>query len=417
MNFLPWKAKLYIVFISTLGIGIALYFTYRAFQEPMLWFAILGVTAVVAILDIMPIKPYGSSVEMTISNVAKFAAVLMFPPAVPILATCLGTLVGELASRRPWFKRIFNVAVMTVTFAVVVAVYTFLNQPHADLLSSPQSVIVLILSGLTNFGVNSVLVGLVISLAGEISFRYVWLQNYSKVVLHDLTMIPLAISVAILWRFSPLTVSLAVLPLLVVRHSYQTTNYLQRQTEDALKALMRTVDERDNETFDHSERVSKLAKEIGKAMGMPPAELDLLVPAALLHDLGKVGMESNILFKPGGLTPAERQRAQRHAAVGAELLSKFPLFEKGALLVRHHHEQYDGNGYPDRLKGEKIPLGARIIAVADAYQAMTEDRPYRRALPPEQALGEMRKCSGTQFDPRVVQALIQITGTAKPVGT
>lgn len=410
MKFLPLRARIYIILTSITGIGIASFFAFQTFELPLVWIGILGVTFAVAVLDMMPIKPYGSDVEMTISNVAKFAAVLMFPPVVPILATFFGTLVGEIVSRRPWVKRIFNVATMTITLAVVAAIYSFLDQPSSTLLGSPQNVVALVVAGLADFGISSVLVAIVISFVGGNSLRYVWLQNYSRVVLHDLTMIPLAVFVAILWQFNPIAIIFVILPLLVVRHSYQTANYLQRQTEDALKAMMRAVDARDNETFDHSERVSELSNEIGKELQMPPADLDILVPSALLHDLGKIGMAGGILYKPGALTDDERLQAQRHASIGGELLSKFPLFEKGAILVRHHHERYDGNGYPDKLKGEEIPLGARIIAVADSFQAMTEDRPYRKALTKDEALAEIFRCSGTQFDPRVVQALMRTMG-------
>lgn len=415
MSSLPIKARVYVLLVSAAGIVIALIFAYHAALDPSLWLPILGVTIAVALLDAIPIKPYGSSVEMTISNVAKFASVLMFPPAVPVLATFLGTFGGELRSKRRWFKRLFNVSIMTITLAVVVAIYSFLNPTESNLLSSPQNMIAVVLAGLADFGVNSILVGTVISFADGIPLRYVWLQNYPKVIIYDLTMIPLAVFVAILWGYSPFTIILVILPLMVVRHSYETANHLQRQTEDALRALMRAIDERDNETFDHSERVSRLAMEIGKLLEMSPAELDVLIPAALLHDLGKIGMAGAILFKPGALTDDERLRAQKHAEIGGDLLAKFPLFEKGAALVRHHHEHYDGMGYPDRLKGEVIPLGARIIAVADSYTAMTEDRPYRKALSKDEALAEVFRCSGTQFDPRVVEALMRSMGKNTPL--
>jgi HD-GYP domain-containing protein (c-di-GMP phosphodiesterase class II) len=117
-------------------------------------------------------------------------------------------------------------------------------------------------------------------------------------------------------------------------------------------------------------------------------------------------MPDDILFNPKLLNPNERKSAEQHAVIGGTLLAKFPLFDKGAILVRHHHERYDGTGYPDRLRGEDIPLGARIICVADSYQAMTEDRPYRRALTQDEALAQLTKNSGTQFDPRVVEAFV-----------
>jgi HD-GYP domain-containing protein (c-di-GMP phosphodiesterase class II) len=147
---------------------------------------------------------------------------------------------------------------------------------------------------------------------------------------------------------------------------------------------------------------------MAQAIDLPQEEIEVIASAGLLHDPGKVGMADDILFKDKKLDPSERASAERHAEIGAMLLNKFPLFAKGANLVRHHHEHYDGNGYPDHLKGEAIPIGARIIAIADAFQAMTAERPYRHAMGQEAAIAELQRCSGTQFDPNLVKTFIEI---------
>jgi HD-GYP domain-containing protein (c-di-GMP phosphodiesterase class II) len=140
------------------------------------------------------------------------------------------------------------------------------------------------------------------------------------------------------------------------------------------------------------------------------SEVDTITRAAMLHDIGKIGMRNDILFKPGALTPNERELAKRHAIIGGELLKKFPLFETGAIYVRHHHERWDGKGYPDGLRGEAIPLGARILAVADSYQAMIEERPYRKPLCEAAALEQLALGAGSQFDPAVVAAILKAKG-------
>jgi putative nucleotidyltransferase with HDIG domain len=228
---------------------------------------------------------------------------------------------------------------------------------------------------------------------------------------YELSVAPLGAILAILWQYNPLTILLGGLPLLVVRHSYGVAIRLQHQTHDALRALVQVIDERDHHTLDHSERVSQYAQSIAEALGLSQEEIEVIAPAALLHDLGKVGMADDVLFSTSSLNPAERAHAQKHAEVGAMLLSKFPLFGKGTLLVRYHHERFDGKGYPEGLKGEDIPLGARIISVADAFQAMTEERTYRRALSQEDAIAQLTHGSGTQFDPRVVEAFIRVLHT------
>jgi putative nucleotidyltransferase with HDIG domain len=228
-------------------------------------------------------------------------------------------------------------------------------------------------------------------------------------------MVPLGAFIAVLWRLSPWAVLFAAIPLLLVRYSYEMVRTLRRQTLHALMLLARMLDERDVHTHHHCELVAKHAEEIARALGLGQGDVDIIQRAAYLHDIGKIGMSNEILFKPDSLTPAERELAKRHAVVGAELLEQFPLFEKGATYVRHHHERWDGHGYPDGLAGEQIPLGARILCVADSFQAMIEDRPYRRALSLQTALTEIHVHSGTQFDSRVVQALFRAKGISAPV--
>jgi putative nucleotidyltransferase with HDIG domain len=208
----------------------------------------------------------------------------------------------------------------------------------------------------------------------------------------------------------------AAVPLLLVRYSYEMVRTLRRQTLHALMLLARMLDERDEHTHHHCELVAQHAEEIARAMGLAQGEVDIVKRAAYLHDIGKIGMSNEILFKPDTLTPAERELAKRHAVLGAELLSQFPLFEKGATYVRHHHERWDGKGYPDGLAGEEIPLGARILCVSDSFQAMIEDRPYRLALPLHTALTEISVHAGSQFDTRVVRALFRAKGVSTPDG-
>jgi len=413
MSFLPWKARIYIFLLSALTAGAVLFSTLALGSDIHSWTAVFLVAAGIAILDALPIIDYGEQVEVTLSSSAKFAAVLLYPPSIVILGTFIGTLMGEILVKREWFKKAFNVSLMTLTWSIVALVYLILHQSGVDYFDSLQNVLALTISGLTDFIFNTVLLTLVITLAAQLPFRYVWSRNFRQIIWHELSMIPLGAFLAVLWRFNPVSVSLAVLPLLVVRNSHQVANHLQTQTSDALRALVRVIDERDHHTLDHSDRVSSYAKLIAEALDLPQEEIELITPAALLHDLGKVGMADDILFNPKLLNPEERRSAQQHAEIGALLLSKFPLFEKGAVLVRHHHERYDGKGYPEGLKGSAIPLGARIISVADAYQAMTEERPYRRALTQDEAISELVNGSGTQFDPQVVQAFKRVLNQSK----
>jgi GAF domain-containing protein len=174
---------------------------------------------------------------------------------------------------------------------------------------------------------------------------------------------------------------------------------------DALAAAM---DMRDRRTARHSEDVVALAREVGELLELEAAALIELEFAARLHDVGKIRVPDAVLNKPGPLDADESKLIQNHSAWGAETLEQIPGLEVVSTLVRFHHERWDGRGYPDGLAGPRIPLASRIIAVCDSYGAMTCDRPYRRAMAPREALAELRRGSGKQFDPMVVEALLGV---------
>lgn len=174
-----------------------------------------------------------------------------------------------------------------------------------------------------------------------------------------------------------------------------------------ITTLSEVIDAKSNWTRGHSERVTGYALIIGKAMGMPEQEIDDLRIAGLLHDIGKVGTYDYLLDKKGQLSDEEYLIIQAHPKYSARLLSPIRQLRHIISWVRHHHERWDGKGYPDGLKEEEIPLGAKIICVADAFDAMTSDRPYRKALGKEKAIEELRRCGGIQFDPRIVDLFIR----------
>lgn len=184
---------------------------------------------------------------------------------------------------------------------------------------------------------------------------------------------------------------------------------LRERTYDAtLTALTSALDFRDNETGGHSDRVVGYMELLLEQMNIRGAELATLRRGALLHDVGKIGVPDNVLRKPTALSETEWAVMKRHPEFGAQIIAGIPFLEEVARIVRHHHERWDGMGYPNGLKGDRIPLGARIFAVGDSFDAMTSDRPYRRALLIDAAREEIRRCGGSQFDPAVVTAFLSI---------
>ncbi|HOW42571.1 MAG TPA: HD domain-containing phosphohydrolase [Candidatus Omnitrophota bacterium] len=203
---------------------------------------------------------------------------------------------------------------------------------------------------------------------------------------------------------------------LLAKRIEESTRNLSKLYEDLRSVYMRTIrvlaqaiDARDHYTHDHSEKVSRYSVAIGKQLGLTLKEIEMLRDAAELHDLGKIGIEDNILSKPSGLTPQEWEQVKLHPEMGAQILEPLTFLSDVIELVRQHHEHFDGRGYPAGKRGEEILLGARIIHLADAYEAMTAARSYRKVpLTKEEAVAEINRNANTQFDPHVVEAFLKV---------
>ncbi len=185
-------------------------------------------------------------------------------------------------------------------------------------------------------------------------------------------------------------------------------NQLKAANLDSIKALAAALETKDVDTMGHSDRTVEYALAVAKGLGLSEVDQELFEYAAILHDIGKIGIPETILKKPGKLTPEEYEVMKQHPAFGAKIVQQIKFLGPVVPLVRADHERWDGKGYPDGLRGEKIPLGARVVAIVDAYDAMTSDRVYRKALGKEYAIAELKKYAGTQFDPQLVKLFLEI---------
>jgi len=183
---------------------------------------------------------------------------------------------------------------------------------------------------------------------------------------------------------------------------------LEQSYDDTLEALGSALDLKDAETEGHCQRVTAFTISIARTVQVPNANLAILARAAFLHDIGKMGVPDNVLLKPGPLDDAEKAIMRKHCQIGYDMLIRIPFLRDAAEIVLAHQEFYDGTGYPRGLKGEQIPLGARIFSIADSMDAMISDRPYRKALPMSHARQEIKRCAGTQFDPKLVEVFLSI---------
>jgi HD-GYP domain-containing protein (c-di-GMP phosphodiesterase class II) len=305
-------------------------------------------------------------------------------------------------------KWVFNVAQLTLTAACASLIYVLLGgKPLAGIDASfnviPHSMLVF-----TWLLVNSLAVAIAIGLAEGKSIARTWYEGHASSFVTDIVLIPFVFGFARAyhdwgaWGAAPLFVLVIGL-----RVTYQAKHQLENTNKELLELFVHTVEFRDPYTAGHSQRVSRYARIIAKAVGLSSKETARIEIAGMLHDVGKIHeIFAPVLSKPGRLTPEERAIMELHPIKSAELVAKLSEFADLIPAVRHHHENWDGSGYPDRLAGVQIPIGSRIIMFADTIDAMTTDRPYRKALTEVEVREELQKYKGTQFDPYILDALL-----------
>jgi hypothetical protein len=304
---------------------------------------------------------------------------------------------------------LFNIG-QTALYVTGAAVCVFIvDRPNADALSIGDIALVQVLmASITLHLFNSLLVAGASARHLGIRTLRVWRQNLLIDIGPHCGMTVVGLSAAQLGFASPLLIPTLVIPAVLVHRAVRGFVDLRQNVRQALESLIEIVELRDPYTAGHSRRVAHLARQIALELGLTAEEADRVEAAGNLHDLGKVAIDPAILQKPGQLTDNEWAEMKRHPVYGASVLNRFEKYREGVDLIRGHHEAWDGSGYPDGLRGAAIPLGARILAVSDAYDALTSDRPYRKGMDPNRAREILRDGAGIQWDAAIVAALLRL---------
>jgi putative nucleotidyltransferase with HDIG domain len=273
---------------------------------------------------------------------------------------------------------------------------------------TPHILLPVALLGVVSFLVNTTLVGIGASLMSGVRFVDLWKSNFAWTIQTQAAMTVLGLALAqVVATVGAIGLVLFIVPLLISRQLYERYVRLKSAYAETVRSLVAVIEAKDEYTRGHSERVAEYAVGIANQLRVPPTQVERLELAALLHDLGKVGISRRILSKPGRLDDEEFRLIQEHPAIGARIVASVPFLRDLVPPIAAHHERLDGSGYGERLTAELIPFEARILSVADAFDAMTSSRSYRPRLSRSDTLSELERGRGTQFDEECLDALLQ----------
>ena len=410
MRLLPFSARLFVSCVILCATALLLLLTSSIRLDQLHSLAALIILALVfGIVDACRIDlPYEA--ENSVSLAVGFGMVLLFGPGPACWAAATACYLTDLYLKKPWYKALFNSANAVLSFGLAGLAYESLYDGSIFFLGSARNISVLLLAMVVCLMVNTLAVSTIIGLLNHQSPWRVWCANYEGVLLQLLTLAPLGSLIAMAYSLTPygLGLILLFLPLGAVYYSLRSYQQLRDQTRYTIEALAEAVDRRDPYTFQHSQRVKEYVEKIADRLNLSPGEIESIVWAASIHDLGKIDVPEGILLKPGPLENDEWRVVRKHPDVGADIIAQLSFHPTARNIILHHHEWFEGSGYPGGIEGNRIPLGARILAVADAFEAMTSDRPYRPALSYQAAVAELEAGRGTQFDPIIVDTFLTI---------
>ena len=375
-------------------------------------FALLIVSNILA--DLYHIHLH-SRIEVTLSGAINFAAMLIFGPALAAMVGATGSAISDSFLKKPWYKIVFNVCNTVLPISASGLTYKLLNFDSSVPLGTLNNAIVLVVAGVAYLAVNTGVVNTMVGLVEGHNPLDFARSSFRGFAFQFATLIPLGTLITIVYYQTPWGLALLLFPILLTQYSFKSYRRLRTESQKTIELLADAVDKRDPYTFQHSLRVGNYADRMARRIGLDLEELENIAFAARIHDLGKIGIPSSILLKNGPLTKEERRVIEQHPSIGARIMSRMSTYERVKSLIEFHHERIDGKGYPTGLSGEQIPVGARIIGVADAYEAMTSDRPYRKALSTDRAIRELEKGRGAQFDSQIIDHFLAVLNEEKQV--
>lgn len=405
------KAKVYLSSLSISAIILYIVFL-KKFNIPdyrMLLFWIILAIIVESLLIFLPKNSVGVSVGYAIN----IATVIVGGPLLATTASSLGLLFRfpKINGRgyvhvlnTQLYKTVFNISQSIIVNGIISIVYIRTGGVVGEFSFIP-TVIILVLGTLINTAIIS---GFLNTVTGQAFYR-VWFNNVKGMFASAVAVGTMGIIIALAFiGYGYGAVLLFFGPLLLARYSFKLYIDMRSLYLSTIDALNKAVEAKDQYTSGHAGRVEELSVQLAELYGLSYDSVENIKTAALLHDLGKIAINDSILNKAGRLTQEEYEQIMLHPTKGSDIISKVDFLKDVSMIIKHHHERYDGKGYPDGMRGEDIPIEACVLTIVDSYDAMTTDRPYRSAMTNEEALEEIRKNMGTQFHPLLAEKFIDM---------
>lgn len=387
----------------------------QAFELPATFASKTGamyffVLLVFAILTEMKPVPYtlGSADKDEVLTITIILLTLFaFGPTPAILVAAASVLVADLAANRMYYKTLFNVSMYVIATAAAGIVY---HLAVGQISAYPILPVVLtqiltrFAAGATYYVVNLILLMTVLSQVQGLPFKQMIALGLRDSAIVNLALISIAVGMSLLWGLHPVAPIVLIPSVLMAKIGYQGYTRLRTEAESTLAVLADLLDLRDHYTGKHSLRVAEMSYGVARVLGLSEDQALAVKAIARVHDIGKVVVRDNVLLRAGPLSPEQEIAVRAHVEAGGHVLSHLSVYAPYLPILLQHHEHFDGHGYPVGLRGEKIEPGARILAVCDAYDTMTSDRPYQHRVPEYAAMADLFRHAGSQFDPKVVKA-------------
>ena len=397
----------YIFTIFFFGLSLASYLIYQFNDISILGAVLFGILIFLADNFSVPLPKTGFvSVNFGIS----LAALIIFGPATAIIVTFISSIsVRDILKKEPYYKHIFNCGQYLISISISSWIFEIFFDRDSGNVFIAKNIGLIFMAALIFFVLNTFLTASVISLSKKIKIINVWIFNFAWLLPFHIFLVVMSIAISFLYKlYGPFTLMLTMMPLIIAQYTYMLRTNERKALLNSIMHIVKIVEAKDIYTAGHSVRVAEYSEKIARKARLNEYDIEMLKNLANLHDIGKIQVDLSVLNKADVLTSEDWNEIKKHPIVGYEIVKEITFLKDNANAVLYHHEREDGMGYPFGIDGKQIPYFAKIISIADSYDAMTTDRPYRKALTPSEAMLEIKKNRSRQFDSNLCDKMIEV---------